>query len=154
MSSFYDELESLIARRREAEQSQQSQQEITQRFDRLEAGVASLADSVKKLVGSPPAVPPDGGGSGDGSGAAPVGDAGAAPPPPPEPPPNYPVERLTRESVPRIYSGDDEQETVTYIDADDGTEKTRPGRRKGKPYDWSAEIVPDAGDGSDGGTAE
>lgn len=151
MSSFYDELEQLIARHRETEQAHASQQEIAQRFDRLEAGVTSLADSVSKLVRSPVPVPPDAGGDGDGSGAGGVGDASPAPPPPP--PPNYPVERLQTTDVPRIYTGDDEPETVTYIDSDSGEEKTRPGRRKGQPYNWLAEVVPDTGGGDDGGGA-
>lgn len=150
MSSIYDDMENLLRQHREREAQQQSDAATNERFDRIESAVTRMAESVEKLAkGTATDAPPVGSGEGDGRGAGNGdGDSSKPAPPPPEPPaPELPVERVTLSDVPRIYTGDDEPESVQYLDADDGTEKTRPGRRKGQPTRTQVELVPAEGDG-------
>lgn len=148
MSNPWDEMEAWVRERKQRALSEQATSEHNERFDRIEGALGELSTAVKKLVDKPAEpVPPGDGGNGGGSGAGTAeGDSKPAPLPPPNPEPELPLERVTKNDVPRIYNGDDEPETVTYIDADTGEEKTRPGRRKGQPSPFSVELVPDAGE--------
>lgn len=140
MSSLYDDMRRLIDEREAAEQAAQRDATNDERFDRIESAIGGLAESVNKLVNSSPPPPP---GDGDGDGDPPPGDPPSPPDPePPQPPdPELPLQRVTRGGVPRVYNGDDEPETVEYIDPDDGETKTRPGRRKGHPTTMQVENV-------------
>jgi hypothetical protein len=141
MSSIYDDLDDVLRRHREAAEAQTRQQQDTERFDRIEASIGTLADAVGKLASSAPTPPP-----GDGSGGAadpPVPPTPVDPPPSndPAPEPELPVERVTRLDVPRIYNGDDEPAEVAYVDPDSGETKKRKGRRKGHPSTLAVEEV-------------
>ena len=149
MADDLDDLETWLKERREARSAQQSQAHTDERFDRLENVVGTLAESVKSLVDkSATPAPPGDGGEGDGASERErTRHPSTKTESENEPPPEYAVERVSRMDVPRIYTGDDEPETVTYIDAETGEEKTRPGRQKGRPTPWHVEIVPDAESG-------
>lgn len=138
---FYDELEGLIGKHRQAEKEAATEEANEARFKRLEdavGGIGSLIDERLPAKNSPPQS-----NSEDSAGNKGEDDSNASgnTPPPPEPEPELEVERVTKFSVPKIYTGDDEPEIVKYIDADTGEEKTRKGRRKNRPTSYDVEIV-------------
>lgn len=139
MSSIYDDFEEVIRRHRERDDAAQREAQTAERFDRIESSIGTLAESVEKLVkGSSPQQPPSEPTPGDPPANS---DPPEDPAPEPTPPVELPVERVSRETVARIYTGDDEPEEVEYVDAEDGETKKRPGRRKGHPTTWKVETV-------------
>lgn len=139
-NSFYDELEGLIGKHRQAEAEQQRDEATEERFSRIEKGFDSLGKLIEERLpaNSPPHDP-----ASDSAGNTGEDDPNASgnTPPPATPEPDLEVERITKFSVPRIYTGDDEPEIVKYIDAETGEEKTRKGRRRNRPTGYDVETV-------------
>jgi hypothetical protein len=143
MSSIYDDLDEVIRRHREQTAAQEREKNETDRFERIEQQLGTVAEAVSRLASSAP-TPPPGDGSGEEPGDPPTPPPGGDPPVPPNqdpPPPELPVERVTRLDVPRVYNGDDEPAEVSYIDPDSGETKKRKGRRKGHPSVFAVEEV-------------
>lgn len=138
--SFYDELEGLIGKHRQAEADKQRDEATEERFERIEKGFENLGKLIEERL---PANSPQQSNSEDSAGDKGEDEpiASGKTPPPPDPEPEVEVERVTHFSVPRIYTGDDEPSIVKYIDADTGEEKTRKGRRKNRPTGYDVEIV-------------
>jgi hypothetical protein len=135
-----DDLQQLIDREKTREQQAEQQTALDARLDRLEQ---SLGDRVAEALSS--VLKPKGGDSVPESPreSPPAGDE-PEPEPQADPEPELPLERVSRAQVPRIWQGDDEPSTVRYIDADSGEEKTRKGRRKGRPATIDVvEVGPD-----------
>lgn len=134
MSDPWTEIEEYARSKKQAQEQEQRAKETDERFTNLEAKLDTLADGVTKLVESsserrPPAEE-------EGGGAAATGDGERTPKKPepvPDPEPILPVETVTRGTVPRIYTGDDEPAEVEYIDGPSGETRKRPGRKKGHP---------------------
>src|SRR4051812_46844115 len=114
---FYDELEGLIGKHRQAEVEKQRDEATEERFGRIEKGFESLGKLIdERLPANSPAASTSEDSAGDKGGDAP--NASGDNPPPVTPEPELEVERVTRFSVPKIYTGDDEPEIVKYIDAE------------------------------------
>lgn len=152
MSSFYDELEQLIQRKRAEEEASNRQTELETRFDGFNQRLDSLTETLGRFVDSvQPRTP-----GADGEGEAATGRVSrprpVAPPAPAEEETaeELAMERVTRLDVPRIYNGDDEPRVVKFLDADTGEERERPGRRKGHPVGFDVEPVTDIPPGNDG----
>lgn len=136
---FLDELEQLVARRREREREAETQQHVEERFDRLEAGLSSLADSMSRLV----AGRSDADGESEGESEDDTSSTESSSDPADEETVDdeeLPLERVVREPIPLIYDGEDEPETVRYIDVDTGEERTRKGRKKGGVAAYRVEV--------------
>lgn len=137
--SFYEELEGLIGKHRQAEADQKKQDENNERFERLEkavGGIGALID--ERLPKDSPQQSNSEDSRGDEGEDEPIASGNT---PPPEPEPDLEVERIKKFTVPRIYTGDDEPSIIRYIDADTGEEKTRKGRRKNRATDYDVETV-------------
>lgn len=141
--SFYEELEGLIGKHRQAEKEAAQEQANEERFKRLEDAVGGIGNLIDERLpkDSPQQTKTSEVGAGN-EGEDDPNASGNTPPPPAEES-ELEVERITKFSVPRIYTGDDEPEIVKYIDADTGEEKTRRGRRKNRPVGYDVEIVPE-----------
>ena len=138
---FYDELEGLIGKHRQAEKEAASEEANEARFKRLEdavGGIGSLIDERLPAKDSPQQSNSEDSAENKGEDDP---NASGNTPPPATPEPDLEVERISRFSVPKIYTGDDEPEIVKYIDADTGEEKTRKGRRKNRPVGYDVEVV-------------
>lgn len=151
MSSIYDDLDAWIRERRALEAQQDRVKQDDERFAALDGKIDALTAKIDAALAPPSA--PSNGGSGDPPApeteSVPSGGAVEDPPNDP-PPPELPVERISRDSVPRVYTGDDEPAEVEYIDVTDGETKKRPGRKKGHPTTMrveAAELPPSERDG-------
>lgn len=146
---FLDDLDDLLKRERERQSSDERQKATDERFDRLEAGLGTLAEAIGKLGQNPPERSSSGGDGEDSDdsdgGRTAGGSSGSDADDDDDGGPELPLERVSKMDVPRIWQGDDEPSTVKYLDADDGSEKTRKGRKKGQPYGWNVEAVEDSG---------
>jgi hypothetical protein len=133
MSDPWAEVEEWARGKREQQAQEKRSQDTDERFTNLESKLDTLADGMTKLVESSSKTAP--GAEEEDGGAAPNGEGERTPAPAPPPPavPELPVETVTRGSIPRIYSGDDEPAEVEYIDGPSGETRKRPGRRKGHP---------------------
>jgi hypothetical protein len=139
-NSFYDELEGLIGKHRQAEAEAEKSKQDEERFSRIEKGFDSLGKLIEERLpaNSPQTENSDSGAENEG-GNKPNASGDDSPSPTPEP--ELEVERISRFTVPKIYTGDDEPEIVKYIDAETGEEKTRRGRRKNRPTGYDVETV-------------
>lgn len=142
--SFYEELEGLIGKHRQAEAEQKREEENEARFKRLEDSVGGIGKLIDERLPAKDSSATDNSESGAGKKGEEKAIASADPPPAIEEEPELEVERITRFTVPKIYTGDDEPEIVNYIDADTGETKTRKGRRKNRPTGYDVETVPEA----------
>lgn len=141
--SFYDELEGLIGKHREKEAIEKREQENEARFQRLEAGIGKIGETIEARLpeNSPAADTSESSAGNKGEDESNASDKT----PPPEPVEDEPeMERITNFTVPRIYKGDDEPDMVKYIDADTGEEKTRKGRKRNRPVSYDVEKVADS----------
>jgi hypothetical protein len=137
--SFYDELDALTARHRQAAKDEEREQETEARFKRLEDRFEQLGGLIEERIPSPSAAANSEASAEDKGEEKPSGRQ--ADPPPPDPEPELNVERVGQFTVPRIYQGDDEPEIVQYIDSETGETMTRKGRRKNYPTKMDVEIV-------------
>lgn len=138
--SFYDELEGLIGKHRQAEKEAATEEANEARFKRIEEAVGGIGSLIEERIppkDSPQPKDSDSGAGNEGE-KEPIASGET---PPPNPTPELEVERITKFTVPRIYQGDDEPEIVAYIDAETGEEKTRKGRRKNRPTSYDVETV-------------
>lgn len=130
-NEFYDELEGLIGKHRQADEQKAKDEANEERFSRIEGGIQNLGKLLEERL---PKDSPQQSNSEDLR-----GDRGEDKPSPASeenPPPEneeLPVERVGKFSVPKIYTGEDEPDIVEYIDADTGESKTRKGRKKNRP---------------------
>jgi len=138
--SFYDELDALTARHRQAEADSQRDKDTEERFQRIEGGIEKLGKLLEDRLPENSSAPNDPK-SGDKEKGEEDPSASGDPPPTTPVEEELEVERIAKFSVPRIYTGDDEPEIVKYIDADTGEEKTRKGRRKNRPTSYDVEVV-------------
>lgn len=137
---FYDELEQLIGKHRQAEKEAATEEANEARFKRLEdavGGIGSLIDERLPAKNSPAADTSESSAENRGEEKSIASDN----PPPESQDENLEVERVSNFNVPKVYVGDDEPEIVKYIDADTGEEKTRKGRRKNRPTIMNVQRV-------------
>lgn len=62
-----------------------------------------------------------------------------------QPEPRRPRQQLRKRNVPKIWSGKDEPDHVEYLD-EQGAVKVRPGRKRGHPYEYDVDDLPDNDD--------
>lgn len=58
--------------------------------------------------------------------------------------PDLPRQRVSKR-FPKIHSGDDEDDVVRYLD-ESGKQRTRPGAKRGVPYEFDVETISDEQD--------
>lgn len=138
--SFYDEMEQLIGKHRQADEQKKKEEENDARFKRLEDGIGGLGALIdERIPAKPPAAANSEASAGEGEGESPSGRQDNSPPSDPEPEVN--VERISHSTVPKIYAGDTEPDIVTYVDAETGETMTRKGRKKNYPTQTMVEVV-------------
>lgn len=130
--SFYDELDDLIGRHRQAEAEKARDEATEERFQRIESGFDRLGKLIEERL---PKNSPQQSTSEDSRGGR--GEETSSTASDDNPPPNeveeLPVERVGKFSIPKIYTGEDEPDIVEYIDGDTGDKMTRKGRKKNRP---------------------
>jgi TolA-binding protein len=141
MNDFMDELEGLIGKHRQQEAAAKQNEENEARFKRLEDGISGIGEKIDTALSSTAAAANSDASAAEKGEENPSGRQGDSPPPNPPEDENLNVERVTRSSIPKIYSGDDEPEIVQYIDAESGETMTRKGRKKNYPTQTMVEIV-------------
>ena len=129
--SFYDELEGLIGKHRQAEADKARDEATEERFSKIEKGLEGIGKLIDERL---PKNSPQQSTSEDSRGdRGEESSTASEEDPPPENDDELPVERVGKFSVPKIYTGEDEPDIVEYIDGDTGDKMTRKGRKKNRP---------------------
>lgn len=130
-NEFYDELEGLIGKHRQADEQKAKDEANEERFSRIEKGLEGIGKLIDERL---PKGSPQQSNSEDSRGDRGEESSPASEEPPPEnSEEELPVERVGKFNVPKIYTGEDEPDIVEYIDADTGDKMTRKGRKKNRP---------------------
>jgi len=129
--SFYDELEGLIGKHRQAEKEAATEEANEARFKRLEDAVGGIGSLIDERL--PKKDSSQQSNSEDSREEKGEDESTASDEPSPQIPEELAVERVGKFTVPKIYTGDDEPDIVEYIDADSGDKMTRKGRKRNRP---------------------